>query len=65
MGPIAQSVEQRTFNPWVLGSIPSGPTFNANNYLRKIIYSKEFDCRDLAERDSQALLTFPLQLTPY
>jgi hypothetical protein len=26
LGPIAQSVEQRTFNPWVLGSIPSGPT---------------------------------------
>ena len=25
-GPLAQSVEQRTFNPWVLGSIPSGPT---------------------------------------
>jgi hypothetical protein len=27
MGPIAQSVEQRTFNPWVDGSSPSGPTF--------------------------------------
>ncbi len=26
MGPIAQSVEQRTFNPWVDGSSPSGPT---------------------------------------
>ena len=26
MGPIAQQVEQRTFNPWVDGSIPSGPT---------------------------------------
>jgi len=25
-GPIAQSVEQRTFNPWVDGSSPSGPT---------------------------------------
>lgn len=23
---IAQSVEQRTFNPWVGGSIPSAPT---------------------------------------
>ena len=22
---IAQSVEQRTFNPWVVGSIPTGP----------------------------------------
>jgi len=27
LGPIAQSVEQRTFNPWVDGSSPSGPTF--------------------------------------
>ena len=25
-GPIAQLVEQRTFNPWVEGSSPSGPT---------------------------------------
>ena len=30
MGPIAQSVEQRTFNPWVDGSSPSGPTFDGN-----------------------------------
>jgi hypothetical protein len=28
VGPIAQSVEQRTFNPWVDGSSPSGPTFD-------------------------------------
>ena len=28
MGPIAQSVEQRTFNPWVDGSSPSGPTLS-------------------------------------
>ena len=27
-GPLAQSVEQRTFNPWVVGSIPTGPTIN-------------------------------------
>jgi len=27
LGPIAQSVEQRTFNPWVDGSSPSGPTY--------------------------------------
>jgi hypothetical protein len=26
VGPLAQSVEQRTFNPWVVGSIPTGPT---------------------------------------
>lgn len=24
LGPVAQSVEQRTFNPWVVGSIPTG-----------------------------------------
>ena len=34
MGPIAQSVEQRTFNPWVDGSSPSGPTLK----FEKIIY---------------------------
>jgi hypothetical protein len=28
LGPLAQSVEQRTFNPWVVGSIPTGPTTN-------------------------------------
>ena len=28
MGPLAQSVEQRTFNPWVVGSIPTGPTLD-------------------------------------
>ena len=31
MGPIAQLVEQRTFNPWVDGSSPSGPTIAAIN----------------------------------
>ena len=25
-GPLAQSVEQQTFNLWVVGSIPTGPT---------------------------------------
>lgn len=28
VGPLAQLVEQRTFNPWVDGSSPSGPTFS-------------------------------------
>ena len=27
VGPLAQLVEQRTFNPWVDGSSPSGPTY--------------------------------------
>ena len=25
-GPLAQLAEQRTFNPWVVGSSPTGPT---------------------------------------
>jgi len=33
VGPIAQSVEQRTFNPWVDGSSPSGPTINMFTFL--------------------------------
>ena len=28
LGPLAQSVEQQTFNLWVVGSIPTGPTIN-------------------------------------
>ena len=32
-GPLAQSVEQRTFNPWVVGSIPTGPTIVSINVL--------------------------------
>ncbi len=35
LGPLAQSVEQRTFNPWVVGSIPTGPTISSGNSLRK------------------------------
>ena len=34
MGPIAQSVEQRTFNPWVDGSSPSGPTYIIQGKLK-------------------------------
>jgi glycosyltransferase involved in cell wall biosynthesis len=38
LGPLAQSVEQRTFNPWVVGSIPTGPTIYLNwrNAVRNI-----------------------------
>ena len=32
-GPLAQSVEQRTFNPWVVGSIPTGPTAILEDYV--------------------------------
>ena len=35
-GPLAQSVEQRTFNPWVVGSIPTGPTLNSLNYYKNL-----------------------------
>ena len=30
LGPLAQSVEQQTFNLWVVGSIPTGPTLQYN-----------------------------------
>jgi hypothetical protein len=39
VGPIAQSVEQRTFNPWVDGSSPSGPT--ACNLIGSLSFFKE------------------------
>ena len=39
VGPIAQSVEQRTFNPWVDGSSPSGPTILQAHYL--ILYASK------------------------
>ncbi len=49
MGPIAQSVEQRTFNPWVDGSSPSGPTYTTTlaikNYtldMEKITHEVKF-----------------------
>ena len=34
VGPLAQLVEQRTFNPWVDGSSPSGPTKELPDSLR-------------------------------
>jgi hypothetical protein len=33
VGPLAQLVEQRTFNPWVDGSSPSGPTVSLTRLL--------------------------------
>ena len=35
-GPLAQSVEQRTFNPWVVGSIPTGPTLIHGNHQKSL-----------------------------
>ena len=40
VGPLAQLVEQRTFNPWVDGSSPSGPTIS--NSLERIAIRHEF-----------------------
>ena len=40
-GPLAQSVEQRTFNPWVVGSIPTGPTQNKIKKHFKILKGKK------------------------
>jgi FkbM family methyltransferase len=38
LGPLAQSVEQRTFNPWVVGSIPTGPTrVSKGEYLKVFV----------------------------
>ena len=39
VGPIAQSVEQRTFNPWVDGSSPSGPTPSKMIQLNRYFHS--------------------------
>ena len=36
LGPLAQSVEQQTFNLWVVGSIPTGPTTEINSKLYKL-----------------------------
>lgn len=43
-GPLAQLVEQRTFNPWVQGSIPCGRTTrspNGEKSLRAFFISEE------------------------
>jgi len=39
LGPLAQSVEQRTFNPWVVGSIPTGPTI-LQKFIRTAITTR-------------------------
>jgi hypothetical protein len=35
-GPLAQLAEQRTFNPWVVGSSPTGPTARSLIILAQI-----------------------------
>jgi hypothetical protein len=43
-GPLAQSVEQRTFNPWVVGSIPTGPTIgiHSGDTIRTFVLMKRY-----------------------
>ena len=59
-GPLAQSVEQRTFNPLVVGSTPTGPTMtnelNLHNqlHLGDIVGDSKrmvIACTKLAERE--------------
>jgi len=38
LGPLAQSVEQQTFNLWVVGSIPTGPTNQCLPSVRRPIF---------------------------
>ena len=56
LGPLAQSVEQRTFNPWVVGSSPTGPThvdslknfeFATSKDFRRLILFKSQRAREL------------------
>jgi hypothetical protein len=46
VGPIAQSVEQRTFNPWVDGSSPSGPTYVSRFSKNSKAKLRVFTCAD-------------------
>jgi LacI family transcriptional regulator len=65
VGPIAQSVEQRTFNPWVDGSSPSGPTFksinsasdNQSNFVYRRSVNKKPSLRDVAKKANVSLGT--------
>jgi hypothetical protein len=41
VGPVAQRLEQRTHNPLVLGSNPSGPT---NQFLSRAFAISSFSC---------------------
>jgi len=54
LGPLAQSVEQQTFNLWVVGSIPTGPT---TPYKSVIIYFKKPDIVLLLDSDECNQLT--------
>ena len=39
LGPLAQLVEQQTFNLWVVGSIPTGPTESLGESRNNFIFS--------------------------
>ena len=56
-GPLAQSVEQRTFNPWVVGSIPTGPT----NYASAVTYpllTSRLSIEPLADCDLESFVAY-------
>ena len=46
VGPLAQLVEQRTFNPWVDGSSPSGPTSNQKQFSKR---TRKENCGQMCE----------------
>jgi LacI family transcriptional regulator len=65
VGPIAQSVEQRTFNPWVDGSSPSGPTLKSYRFHIVLFQLREYlllvpnkpSLRDIAKQANVSLGT--------
>jgi len=57
LGPLAQSVEQRTFNPWVVGSIPTGPTLFFNNYLSVDFRITQSKCVGFGSKNDWPLIT--------
>ena len=51
-GPLAQSVEQRTFNPWVVGSIPTGPTKQSKEFGFILLLAPNFNAYLLLKNSS-------------
>ena len=57
LGPLAQSVEQRTFNPWVVGSIPTGPTdLHIDSDILRTNLGANFNLRWMHENSKEAIL---------
>ena len=47
--PVAQLVEQKTFNLWVLGSSPSGLTISDINFMKKSLMKQSHRLRVLMQ----------------